>query len=164
MQLTVATSSLQTCALQGGTVAGSGSVIFMNIGNCTINANQLGDASVAPAAEVQQSFNVRSGKSSQHLQFDSQVPAVALVGGLAYAVSASSSSGLPVALTIDLASSSVCTFPGGVALHTGSVAFTGTGMCTVNANQAGRRDVCTRAAKTAILASWERSDNLSSRI
>jgi len=70
-------------------------------------------------------------QSPQTITFTSSQPASATVGGPTYAVSAIASSGLPVSLTIDSSSSSVCSISGGI------VAFTGVGTCTIDANQSG---------------------------
>ena len=51
--------------------------------------------------------------------------------GPAYSVSASSSSGLPVALSIDAASAATCSISGS------SVSFIAAGICTIDANQVG---------------------------
>ncbi len=69
--------------------------------------------------------------SPQTITFSSIPPSPATVGGPAYAVSASASSGLPVSLTIDPSSSSVCSISGT------DVSFAGVGTCTIDANQSG---------------------------
>ncbi|HUD40443.1 MAG TPA: putative Ig domain-containing protein [Dokdonella sp.] len=110
------------------TIAGS-VVSFHGSGTCVINADQPGDADYAPAPQVQQSFAV--GLTSQTITFTSTVPAGAAVGGPSYTVSASASSGLPVALSIDPAAGAVCAIAGSV------VSFHGAGTCVINANQPG---------------------------
>ncbi|WP_010545311.1 beta strand repeat-containing protein, partial [Sphingomonas elodea] len=67
----------------------------------------------------------------QIVAFTSTAPGSARVGGTTYTVTAGSSSGLTVALTIDSASSGVCSISGS------TVSFLGVGTCTINANQAG---------------------------
>jgi hypothetical protein len=68
---------------------------------------------------------------SQSISFTSTAPGAATVGG-SYAVSATGgASGSPVAFSIDPSSS-----PGACALSGASVAFTGTGSCQIDANQA----------------------------
>ena len=59
------------------------------------------------------------------------------MGGTEYIVSASSTSGLGVTLTIDTSTSSVCALPNGMASGSGTVSFTDTGTCKINANQGG---------------------------
>lgn len=68
---------------------------------------------------------------AQTIEFTSAAPSNATVGGAAYTVTAAASSGLPVALSVDAASTSVC------ALSGSSVSFSGVGTCTIDANQAG---------------------------
>ncbi len=50
------TYSSATAAVCG--VSGAGAISFVTVGTCTINANQVGDADWAPAAQQQQSFQV----------------------------------------------------------------------------------------------------------
>ena len=68
-------------------------------------------------------------KSAQSITFTTS-PGAAVVGG-SYSVGASASSGLPVSFSLAPASSAVCTISGA------TVAFVGTGTCTIRANQAG---------------------------
>lgn len=110
------------CSVSGSTVS------FIGNGSCVINANQAGNANYSAAPQVQQSFAV---KASQTITFTSTAPTTATVGGATYAVSATASSGLTVALTIDASASSVCTISGS------TVSFTGSGNCVINANQPG---------------------------
>jgi hypothetical protein len=119
----IAAASSGVCSLAGTSVS------FQAPGNCTINANQAGDANWAAAPQAQQSFAV--GQGAQTIAFTSTAPVDATVNGATYAVSATATSGLPVTLAIDAASSSVCALAGG------TVSFTGAGTCVINANQAG---------------------------
>ncbi|HEY0115130.1 MAG TPA: autotransporter domain-containing protein, partial [Allosphingosinicella sp.] len=80
------------------------------------------------APRVQQSFAVT--QSSQTISFTSTPPSPALVGGT-YTPTATATSGLPVAFTIDPAAAGVCTISGG------TVSFTAAGTCVINANQPG---------------------------
>jgi hypothetical protein len=68
--------------------------------------------------------------AAQSISFTSTVPTAPRVGD-SYAVTATATSGLPVAFTIAAASAAVCTIAGS------TVTVTGVGTCTVNANQAG---------------------------
>jgi hypothetical protein len=68
---------------------------------------------------------------SQTVAFTSTAPSPATVGGPTYSVSASASSGLPVALSVDAGASSVCSLTGS------KVSFIEEGTCTIDANQAG---------------------------
>jgi hypothetical protein len=116
-------TSATTCAISGTTVT------FTGTGTCTIDANQAGDASYQPAPQSQQTFAV--GLHGQTISFSSTPPAGVVVGGSAYTVAASASSGLPVAYTSNLSTAGVCTVTGT------TVAFVGVGTCTIDADQTG---------------------------
>lgn len=124
----VAQSSAAVCAISGATVTA------IDAGTCVVEASQPGDATYAPALEIQQSFVVGSpapSLSSQTISFTSTPPTTATAGGPGYTVGATSSSSLPVAFTASGSSAGVCTISGS------SVSFVGVGTCTVNADQAG---------------------------
>jgi PKD repeat protein len=121
--LTIDASSSTVCTIAGSIVS------FVGGGTCTIDANQAGNPSYNAAPQVQQSLAV--ARLSQTIIFTSAAPASAISGGSTYAASATSSSGLPVALTIDASTTSVCTIAGS------TVSFTGPGRCTLDANQGG---------------------------
>lgn len=109
------------CTVSGSTVS------FIAVGPCTIDANQAGNSEYEPAPQETQ--EVKVGKGTQTIAFESTPPSAAIVGG-SYSVKASASpSGLPV--TISAGPSPVCTLSGS------TVSFTGIGTCTVDANQAG---------------------------
>jgi PKD repeat protein len=72
------------------------------------------------------------GKGSQVITLISTAPASATVGGPAYQVAATASSGLPVAFSSGTAS--VCSVSGS------TVSFIAAGTCTIDANQAGSAD------------------------
>jgi hypothetical protein len=120
-------TSAGVCSVSGATVSLVGS------GTCTIDADQAGDASNAPAPQAQQSFVIGGPPqpSVQSIHFTTTAPAGAVVGGPTYTVAANASSGLAVALSIDAASAGVCTLSGS------TVSFVGTGTCTIDANQGG---------------------------
>jgi subtilase family serine protease len=121
-----ATSTAGACAISAGVVS------FTGVGNCIINANQAGDTNYNAATQVQQSVAV--GIASQAIAFTSTAPSGATAGGT-YIVTATASSSLPVALTIDAAATSVCSLDGNT---TGStVTYNGVGTCTIDADQAG---------------------------
>ena len=67
---------------------------------------------------------------SQTVAFTSSAPSAVTVGGPTYTPTASATSGLPVAITLD-SSSSGCSLVGGV------VSFTAVGTCLIDANQPG---------------------------
>ncbi len=115
-------SATSVCSISGTTVS------FTGAGTCVVNANQAGDARWNPAPQVQQSFAV--ARASQTISFTSTAPTNAQVGGT-YVVSATATSGLPVAFTIDAASTTVCSIAGN------TVTFNAAGTCTIDANQAG---------------------------
>ena len=115
------------------TVSGS-AVTLVGAGTCTVVASQGGNAVYGPADQVQQSFTVGPGAptlSPQTISFTSTAPGGAVVGGPAYTVAASASSGLTVVFTIASASAGVCTISGA------AVSLVGVGTCTINANQSG---------------------------
>ena len=122
-----AASSAGICTVSGSTVS------FVAAGTCTINANQSGDATYEAAPQVQQSFTIGgpSAPSVQSISFTSSPPSGAVVGGPAYTISASASSGLPVSFSIDPASAGVCSLSGV------TVSFTAAGTCTIHADQSG---------------------------
>jgi len=107
----------------------AGSVSFIGEGTCTIDADQPGDTAHKPAPQVQQAFAV--SRKGQTIAFNSSAPTAATVNGPAYSVSTSSSSGLPVALSVDAASAATCSISGS------SVSFIAAGICTIDANQVG---------------------------
>jgi Subtilase family len=109
------------CSMEGSTVS------FIAVGTCTIDANQPGDLSYEPASEVRQSFAVSAG--SQLITFTSSPSDMPTVGGPAYPVSASATSGLSVLLSSR--TPSVCLVEGSTAR------FIAAGTCTIDANQPG---------------------------
>jgi VCBS repeat-containing protein len=129
--LTVDAASAAVCTITGGSVS------FIGAGTCTIDANQGGGmnngTTYSPASQIQQSFPVASsgGSTQQTITFTSNAPATAAVGGPSYQAAATATSGLPVVLTIDGTSASVCT------INAGTVDFIGAGTCTIDANQGG---------------------------
>jgi len=120
---TIDAAATSVCSISGSTVS------FTAAGTCVIDANQAGNANYNAAPQAQQSFSV--GKSDQTITFTSTAPAGAKVGGPTYTVTATASSGLTVALTIDASASSVCSISGS------TVSFIGMGTCVIDANQAG---------------------------
>ena len=121
--LTIDAAASSVCSLAGSTVA------FLGVGTCVIDANQPGDASYQPAPQVQQSFAVAKG--DQTVSFTSSAPVTATVGGPTYVVTATATSGLAVAFTIDASATSVCSLAGS------AVSFLTVGTCVIDANQPG---------------------------
>ena len=120
--------SAGVCTISGALVS------FVGGGTCTINANQPGNGSYQAAPQAQQSFTVAASpppKSPQTISFTSTAPAGAVVGGPAYHVTASASSGLAVTFSASAGSAGICTVAGS------TVSLVGAGTCTINANQSG---------------------------
>lgn len=123
--LTVTFTASGDCTVSGTTVHLTGA------GSCTITAHQAGDATWYAAPDVSQSFAIAKG--NQTIAFTSTSPALRVLGGPTYTPTATASSGLPVAITLDGASTG-CSLAGGV------VSFSGAGTCVIDANQAGDID------------------------
>jgi Bacterial Ig-like domain (group 3) len=119
-------SSAGICTVAGSTVS------FVGVGTCRVNADQAGSANYNAAPQVHQSFVVAKG--DQTIGFTSTAPAAAKVGGATYNVTATATSGLPVAFTADDSSTGVCTVSGS------TVSFDGVGTCTVDADQPGNEN------------------------
>ena len=111
------------CSIAGSTVS------FIGAGTCVIDADQAGNANYNAAPRAQQTFAV--GKGSQTISFTSTAPANAVVGGAAYTVAATATSGLPVTFSVDPGASGICSIAGA------SVSFQHAGTCVLNADQAG---------------------------
>ncbi len=118
---TIDASSASVCTISGAAVS------FVGAGTCTIDANQAGNSNYEPAQQTQQSFTV--GKGSQTIKFTSMAPSSATVGGPAYTVAATATSGL--AVSFSSSTPAVCTVSGT------TVSFVGGGTCMIDANQAG---------------------------
>ncbi len=123
--ITVDSSSSSVCSFN------SGIVTFNAVGTCILDANQAGNTQYNAAPQVQQSIPVE--KQNQTISFTSTPPSPAPVGGT-YRVTATASSGLPVTITVDSSSSSVCS------LSSGTVTFNTVGTCILDANQAGNAE------------------------
>jgi hypothetical protein len=117
-------SAMSVCTVSEAVVS------FIAVGTCLIDASRAGDSEYA-AVQTQQPVTV-SGKP-QTIGFTSAAPTSAVVGGT-YTPSTATSSGLLAVLTIDPASSSVCTISGP------TVSFVGVGTCTINADQKGNHE------------------------
>jgi hypothetical protein len=123
VSFSAAGSSAGICTVSGSTVT------LVGAGTCTVNANQAGNGSYAPAPQVQQAFSVT--RIAQTISFTSSAPSGAVVGGPTYTVAATASSGLTVTFTAAASSAGICTVSGS------TVSFVGAGTCTVHADQAG---------------------------
>jgi hypothetical protein len=113
-------------------------------GTCAITASQSGNASYAPARAVTQSFQVNppgpvhpTGHKQQIITFDPPTQAKA---GDPVALSASASSGLPVAFASD--TPPVCTVSGSTVITMAA------GACTITASQGGSSDYAAAPIQT----------------
>ena len=124
------TFSIDAASTSGCTVnATTGLVTFSGpAGTCVIDANQAGNASYTAAPQVQQTITV--AKDPQKITFTSTAPKSPIIGGT-YVVTASSTSHLVVAVTIDKSTTSICS------ISSGKVLFLKAGTCIIDANQAG---------------------------
>ena len=76
------------------------------------------------------SYGANGGKLGQTITFTSANPSPVTLGGPTYTPTATATSGLPVAITLDGAST-------GCSLSSGVVSFTAAGTCVIDANQGG---------------------------
>src|SRR5205085_1429517 len=118
-----APASSGVCSVSGSTVT------FVGAGTCTIDADQPGNANYLAAPRVQQSFAV--SLAGQTIHFTSAPPAGASAGDPSYTAAATATSGLPVTFSADPTSAGVCSVSGA------TVSLTGSGTCTIDADQAG---------------------------
>ena len=117
-------------ASTGCSIDGTNLVTFLAVGHCIVDANQGGTTLFAAAAQVQQQFDINLNPQTVH--FTSIPPLDPKVGG-SYTAAATSTSGLPVTLSLDVASDAgACSIDGA-----NVVSFTGAGDCVVDANQPG---------------------------
>ena len=137
VSFTSATSSV--CSISGGVVS------FIDLGTCTIDANQAGGnaGTYRAAPQVQQTFSV--GKSSQTVEWNEPPPTNAVVGGT-WTATGSASSGLPVIFAVDRTSSSACSVGAN-----NVVTFAAAGYCAIDATQPGNPDYY---AATPVLQSF----------
>jgi hypothetical protein len=106
------------CTISGNTVHITGP------GSCTVTAHQPGDANYSAAPDVPQSFSI--AKANQTITLTG-VPSTANFGQGPFTLSASTTSGLAVALSA----------AGNCSLSSNSLSLTGVGSCTVTAAQGG---------------------------
>jgi len=118
------TSTAGSCSL------GSGTVSFSAVGTCVLDANQAGNAEYQAATEVQQTITVKP--APQTITFTA--PATGTVGGSAL-LAPTASSGLPVTLNVDTATTNnACSVSGD------TVNYLGSGNCVLDATQAGNAE------------------------
>ena len=116
-------------ATSSGCTMAAGLVRFRAAGSCVLDAHQIGSASYQAATVIMQIIAVTT--KPQTVAFTSTAPSPGLVGGT-YSPTASATSGLPAAISLDI-SSVGCALTGAV------VTFTGAGVCVLNADQPGAR-------------------------
>ena len=123
VEFTIAAGSATICSISNGDVS------FNAVGDCVIEANQLGDDRFNEAGIATQTISVAKG--TQTISFTTSAPAQAKVGGASYApaVSDLGTEG-SVAFSVDAASSAICSVDAG-----GNVSFTAVGTCKVLADQ-----------------------------
>lgn len=112
--LTIDPSTTSVCSISGGIVS------FNALGTCTVDANQSGDASWAPANKVQQSFVITQATPSSPTI--SNIPSGAVVGDSFTPVVSTTGDGVT---TVTSNSPSVCSVASGV------VSFHAVGSCAL---------------------------------
>ena len=96
-------SSTGRCTILGG------SVTFVAVGTCVIDANQAGNAGYQAAPQVQQSLAV---VGTQSITFTSTPPDPALVGNSFTVAASGGASGNPVTFSVDPSAKGGCTISG----------------------------------------------------
>ena len=145
--VTIKDASSPLCSVSLGVSSGDSVSYSCRLSAVALAANTYGAVSATYAPTAQSSSNsnfVYTTSSStpslsftvsaanQTATFTSSPPPHAIVGGPMYLPTASGgASGNPVVISVDGESAAVCS------MFSGSVAFTGTGICTLDANQAG---------------------------
>ena len=123
--VTFASSTGTVCTVSGTNVT------MLTAGTCTITATAPAGGNYA--ATSGSPVNITINKIAQTITITSSAPTRARSGGPTYTITATSSSGLTVAFTLD-GSSTGCSLAGSV------VTFTAAGTCRIDANQAGNVD------------------------
>jgi len=125
LTVTFSTTTPAVCTASG--VNGT-TITLVTQGNCTVEADQAGDATFQPAPPIQRTFFVSLG--AQSISFGGLADQTVLQSPVT--VSATSTSGL--AVTFSTSTPAVCT-SGGV--NGAQITLVATGTCTVQADQAG---------------------------
>jgi hypothetical protein len=118
----LAPTSSGVCSLSGSTVT------LLTTGSCVVLGNQLGNATIGIATQIQRAISVLPGL--QTIFLNSTAPVGARVGDAPYHVVATATSLLPV--TVSAAPPAVC-----IADGSGVVSFVGSGTCNVTGQQNG---------------------------
>ena len=119
LPVTFVSTTAAVCTVAGNTVT------MVAAGTCTIQAQQPGNRNYNAATSINQSFTV--AKASQTISFGTL--ANQTYGAAPFSVTATASSGLPVAFA--------SLTPGVCAVSAGTVTLTTGGTCTIQASQAG---------------------------
>ena len=122
LPVTLTSQTPTICAVSGTTIT------LLGVGGCMLTANQPGDGvTYAAAAPVSQTFQINAALLSQTITF----PAIAsqTLGAAPFTATVSASSGLPVTLTSQ--SATTCSVSGT------TITLLGVGICTLTANQPG---------------------------
>jgi sugar lactone lactonase YvrE len=109
-------------------------------GSCMVTVTKAADADYNSASSL---TAVTFALDSQIVSFSSAAPSPATVGGTGYIPAASSTSGLPVVIVVDPVSSPVCSS------DDGTIIFLTSGICALDANQAGDVDYAAAGAQQA---------------
>ncbi|MCJ1696547.1 HYR domain-containing protein [Rathayibacter caricis] len=131
-------SAAPVLAASGACSVDSGVVSYDAVGTCTLTLDQPGDAEHGPADQVVRAFEV--GKAVQTVAFTSEAPAAAVAGGTYTPTATGGPSSEPVVFGTE----------GSCSIEDGVVTFSGSGTCTVTADQAGddTREAAPRVSQT----------------
>jgi DNA-binding beta-propeller fold protein YncE len=119
LPVSFASTTSVVCTVSGATVT------LVSVGQCTIQATQVGDATYAPATPVNRSFTVTQG--SQTITFGGLSSQV--LGAASFTISATATSGLSVSFAS--ITSAMCT------VSSATVTLVAVGTCTIQATQGG---------------------------
>ena len=122
------TFSVDASGTTGACSISGASLLLLNVGTCTVDADQAGDDTYLAATEVQQSISI--GKASQTIAFS--LPTTGVVGGSVPLAANGGASSQPVTFAVDTSSTS-----GACSLSGTSLRLLKAGSCIVDANQAG---------------------------
>ncbi len=116
----------------GCTVDADGTVEFVHVGTCIVDADQQGTVDYAAAPRVQQTIDVDRG--AQVVEFTSSAPVDARVGQMYLVAATGGGSGQPIVFSAGPSSTGCTVDPDG------TVTFVHVGNCDVTADQAGDDD------------------------
>jgi hypothetical protein len=109
-----------------------GTVSYLAVGSCVIDANQAGNAKYAAATQAQLTITVAvAALIGQTITFTAPAPATGTALGTATLSATGGGSGNPVTFSVDSSSVTVCSVSGGTVLYLTA------GSCVIDANQAG---------------------------